>query len=240
MWRAAFSAAECDAIAAAFVDRVPVERDTRAIPNLPRSPEAYGVSRINRFDDGALQASGALDWVYERIASRMSPAQRSAVLGLAEGETGGECGSAGGAAGGAARLSALVEFNLLHEFDVAHSRFDWHVDTKVEPITRKSISCPALFSTLCPVSLCPADRFRTDRTLTPAASQPNDGTLRTFNLNVMLSERSDYKGGELQARRFLPRRSPLAAHAAAAWPPRRFTPDEHPHHLCAPRGLARS
>eukprot|EP00960_Hanusia_phi_P009919 289146-Hanusia_phi.AAC.2 len=65
-----------------------------------------------------------------------------------------------------------VEFNLLHEFKSGYF-FDFHIDTKPND---------GLFAEL-------------------AAHSPNagsTGTSRTININIMLSARDKYKGGELQ------------------------------------------
>ena len=117
---AAFTAAECSSIARIFTEGASLEVDERSIPNLPRMADDYGVARLNRFDEGGrLQAAGALDWVYERVAAHLSPAMATRVLGGHGG--GGERSST------AQRLGSLVEFSLMHEFDERHSRFDWCV-----------------------------------------------------------------------------------------------------------------
>ena len=117
---AAFTAAECSSIARIFTEGASLEVDERSIPNLPRMADDYGVARLNRFDEGGrLQAVGALDWVYERVAAHLSPTMATRVLGGHGG--GGERSST------AQRLGSLVEFSLMHEFDERHSRFDWCV-----------------------------------------------------------------------------------------------------------------
>ena len=74
------------------------------------------MARLNRFDEGGrLQAAGAFDWIYERIATKLGE-RLTEVLGDAEQDT---------QTSGARRLADLVDFNLMHEFDSRHSRFDW-------------------------------------------------------------------------------------------------------------------
>jgi len=136
---AAFTAAECSSIARIFTEGASLEVDERSIPNLPRMADDYGVARLNRFDEGGrLQAAGALDWVYERVAAHLSPAMATRVLGGHGG--GGERSST------AQRLGSLVEFSLMHEFDERHSRFDWHVDTKPRDGTRRTFNVNVMLS----------------------------------------------------------------------------------------------
>ena len=95
-----FTAAECQTIVNMFLESKR-EPDVRSIENLPGMPSDYGVARVNRWDeDGRMLRSGRLDWVYERLLPLVGARRRD------------------------------VAFTLLHEFDEAHDRFDWHVDTK--------------------------------------------------------------------------------------------------------------
>ena len=97
-----FTAAECQRIVDMFLESAAREADVRNIENLPGMKSSYGVARVNRWDeDGRMLRSGQLDWVYERLLP---------LVGAATKEN--------------------VAFTLLHEFDKAHDRFDWHVDTK--------------------------------------------------------------------------------------------------------------
>ena len=95
-----FTAAECQTIVNMFLESKR-EPDVRSIENLPGMSSSYGVARVNRWDeDQRMLRSGQLDWVYERLLPLVAATKDS------------------------------VAFTLLHEFDEAHDRFDWHVDTK--------------------------------------------------------------------------------------------------------------
>jgi hypothetical protein len=116
LFRSTFSALESARIAATFEQQLTAESDTRSISNLPRMADDYSVARLNRFDEGgSLQAAGTFDWIYERVVEQLR-ASRASVLGDDE---------SGDVADGAAWLRSLLEFNLMHEFDAHHSRFDW-------------------------------------------------------------------------------------------------------------------
>lgn len=136
--RQAFTPAECDRIVEQF-SLLDAQRDVRV---------EESVSRTNFFDTENA-GGGAYDWIYDRI------------LRFARVEAGGAAVEWGFDLARDVRTpndlasKGLVDFVLMHEFH-AGDFFDWHVDTK-----------------------------------------PNDGTGRTVNINVMLSDATEYEGGGL-------------------------------------------
>lgn len=147
MHRAALTAAECEHLVTLF-QTLPAESDDRSTVLLPNMEGDFHVRRTNRFDtNGTLMASGAIDFVYDRLLSQ--PHGLLASLG-------------GLRLASADELRRHVAFNLLHEFthesgEGRAPEFGWHADTK-----------------------------------------PGDGKSRSLNVNVMLSARTEYGGGDLQ------------------------------------------
>lgn len=111
------------------------------------------VSRTNYFDHDP-RASDKYDWIFDRIVKCLAEVsdedQNGNVLDARL------WGFDPKTLRSASDFAAVVDFVLLHEFNDGDF-FDWHVDTK-----------------------------------------PNDGTGRTVNVNVMLSDPTDYDGGELE------------------------------------------
>jgi len=195
LYRGAFSPEECAGIARIFTELLPAESDARAIQNLPRMADDYGVARLNRFDtDGRLQAAGVFDWIYERVAAQLGEPGLDIVLGA---------GSPG--ASGVARLGKRVDFNLMHEFDARHSRFDWCGFARRAGF---GLAVPLYRSIYLSRPMCArvpsSSQVQTPTRPTVCSrrrhvdTKPGDGTLRTYNVNVMLSAAEEYEGGGLQ------------------------------------------
>lgn len=145
MARNAFTPTECDAIIDLYTTQLKRIEDTR---------EADSVSRINRFDvKGKLLKRGDLDWILERVASKL-PLNKHCEVDLGDSDADHEDDAMTLSSG--EELKACIDFTLLHEFNPG-MHFGLHVDTK-----------------------------------------PNDGTHRTYNVNIMLSDPSAYQGGGLQ------------------------------------------
>jgi hypothetical protein len=135
MYRGAFSAEECETIAALFLERPP-EPDTRTIPLLPNMHDEFRVSRLSRFDDGTLLSQGQLDFIYDRLVGLQQDEPQSplfAIAGLDLQRPLNATSASEWAATARQRLHARVGFNLVHEFNSASQaspQFDWHADTK--------------------------------------------------------------------------------------------------------------
>ena len=133
MYRSAFSAAECETIAAIFLKRPP-ELDTRTIPLLPNMHDEFRVSRLSRFDDGTLMSRGQLDFIYDRLVGLQQgelPSPLFAIAGLDLQRP--QNATSEWAATARQRLRTRIGFNMIHEFNSAsqaNPQFDWHADTK--------------------------------------------------------------------------------------------------------------
>ena len=148
MARHAFTPSECDAIIDLYTSKLVRMEDTR---------EADSVSRINRFDyKGKLLKRGDLDWILDRVASKLSLDMNGGVLVVNNDDASDENDPSLVMITSGEQLKPCIDFTLLHEFNPG-MHFGLHVDTK-----------------------------------------PNDGTHRTYNVNIMLSDPSAYQGGALQ------------------------------------------
>jgi len=140
MLRGAFTAEECDQIAAIFVERAQPEEDVR---------QYEGVARLNRWDVGKkLMRQGFFDAFYTRVVERTIEAvgrEMASALFPDVPDEAAEDGAAGGDLG--KRFRELVEFNLMHEFDDSkHSYFGWHVDTKPNDGTWRTLNLNVMLS----------------------------------------------------------------------------------------------
>lgn len=113
----AFSKDECRLILDLFASQLTAQPEVRRIPNLPHMPDDYSVARVSYVDDGVLMASGAFDWVYDRVLLSMPRDLDPDVFSA-------------GLPHSALEMRSSVEFNLMHSFSRVHNHFGWHVDTK--------------------------------------------------------------------------------------------------------------
>lgn len=121
MARNAFTPSECDAIIELYTSHLKRIEDTR---------EADSVSRINRFDvKGKLLLRGDLDWILDRVASKLPLDYGTDDTPISSGE----------------ELKAAIDFTLLHEFNPG-MHFGLHVDTKPNDKTHRTYNVNIMLS----------------------------------------------------------------------------------------------
>ena len=129
IYPALFTPAECDDLVAKFSTMERTE-DKRVNPLLPQmGGDSFRVARANRFDDGSLT-----DFVEALVLDRLV----AQLNGTASHEL--RRWFPHGSLESGAAFSRLVDFSLLHEFDGSLSMFDWHVDTKPNDSTRRTLN----------------------------------------------------------------------------------------------------
>ncbi|KAG8468754.1 hypothetical protein KFE25_013837 [Diacronema lutheri] len=121
----AFSRAECGRIIAQLTRDAQPERDVRVHAS---------VSRTNHW--GRAPASGEYDWIFARLLALLPEPQRRELWGFELGTPGARLVRA---------FAERVDFVLLHEFGPGDF-FDWHVDTKPNDRTARTVNVNVMLS----------------------------------------------------------------------------------------------